>query len=146
MARNDVMELFRAAVRHDWDDVNRLTATLDKQGWPGGVQGITAVFALTVDRRFTPGYDVRQISEFVAEVRGQLSKEDDVDPLAAEGLIRSVLGETELAEGIPADIAMHAQIVLALKMIEAEGLSDLDLERFLDEAETLVSRWSQSGS
>ncbi len=147
MPSNDLMDLFRAAVREDWGSVDRLLAELDRSGWPGGVQGITAVFGIAVNEMFRPGQDQQQISGFVSKVRAGLTSTDDIPQQDAEALICAALGETELAERVSAEVAIHAQIVLALRIFAELHVSETRLEAMLEEAEGLAIRWArQSGT
>jgi hypothetical protein len=141
MANSELIELFRAAGRDDWDAVDQAVERLDTAGWPGGVQGITAVFGLAVHRRFPADYDVRDVIRFVADMRSDADVPDDIPPTDAEALIRAALGEPALAEHIPGSLSLSLQVALAIRIIAAERMPDAELERFLGEAEALVSRW-----
>ncbi len=142
MASSEIMDLFRAAARNDWAAVDRATERLDATGWPGGVTGITAVFGLAIQRRFPAEYETQDVVRFVAEARGEIADPNDIPPNEAESLILAALGDTERARNVPAEVAISTQIALALKIVSDEKLSDLELERFLNEAEALAARWN----
>lgn len=141
MASSDIMDLFRAAVREDSEAVDRLSEQIGEHNWPAVAGRIAAVFGLTVHRRFKPDGDVRDIARFVAEARAELAEGDDIPVLESEALIRAALGEAQLAESIPQDVAVPAQIVLAVKILRDEHLSGGEVEKVLAEADALAERW-----
>lgn len=141
MASSDIMDLFRAAVREDSEAVDRLSEQIGERNWPAVAGRIAAVFGLAVNRRFSPDSDVRDIASFVAEARTELAEGDDIPPLESEALVRAALGESELAENIPQDVAVPAQIVLAVKILRDEHLSGGEVDKLLAEADALAERW-----
>lgn len=144
MASSEVIALFRARVRDDNETVDRLSDQLEGTE-PRVLAGqITAVFGLAVHRRFTATSDASEIVRFVADFRNELDDPNEVPPTEAETLIRAALGDGGLAESIPLDVAIPAQIALAVKILQDENLSDLHLEKFLNEAEALAARYSRS--
>jgi len=135
------MDLFRAAVREDSETVDRLSEEIGQDNWSAVAGRIAAVFGLAVHRKFGSESDVRAITEFVADTRADIDEGEDIRPLEAEALIRAALGETELAEGIPPDVAVPTQVVLAIKILRDEHLSGKDVNELLGEAESLAQRW-----
>jgi hypothetical protein len=141
MASSEIMDLFRAAVQEDSETVDRLSEKIGEDNWPAIAGRIAAVFGLAVQRKFGPDSDVRAIVAFVAEARAELAEGDDIPPLEAEALVRAALGESELAENISQDVAVPAQIVLAVKILRDEHLSGKEVDQLLAEADALAKRW-----
>ena len=146
MADSKIMDLFRAAIRNEWDAVDRAIDQLGSDRWLGGITGITAVFGLAVQRMFPADYQPHDVVRFVADARAELANPDDIPPNEAEALVLAALGDTDYAESVPAEIAVPTQIALTLKIVSDEKPSDLDLERFLDQAEALAARWRKAGT
>ena len=139
--RTELTDLIRAIVRQDWGTVDQLTSALDDAGWPGGPQVIGAAFAIVANRRFRPGYDVREVTRFVAEIRDSYEDGRSLPALETEAIIRAALGEVDLADSINVDEAIPAQIVVLGKLLHDENLSEEQLEGFIAEVRTTAERY-----
>lgn len=139
MERQDIMDLFRAAVRDDEAEVDRLSRRLGARGWTLAAGQIAAVFGLAVRRRFSPEGDPRSVPTFVEQARAEVGG-DAIRPMEAEALVRAALGEPGLADHIPREIAIPTEIVLAVKILREEHLSPQDMDGFLAEADALARR------
>jgi hypothetical protein len=136
--RHEIMDLFRAAVRDDDAEVDRLSHSLVARDWASAAGQIAAVFGLAVRRRFSPEGDPRSVPTFVSEARAEVGG-DAIRPMEAEALVRAALGEAEPAD-IPREIAIPTEIVLAVKILREEHLSPGDMDAFLAEADALARR------
>ena len=132
-----------AGLTGDLDTAERLGAELGDVDWEDTWLFANALFVLVVQRKFADDTDREVIREFVRELRrGYRSAQSLLPPLVAEGLIRSVLGEEELFDEFPRDEAIPVQAAIINKIVVDAGMSPADVDRLLDEAETMADRWS----
>jgi len=139
--RKELTDFIRALSRQDWEEVDRILAKLDEEGWTGGAQTISAAFAIAVHRRFHPDDDVRKITRFVADVRNRYEEGRELPALEMEGMIRAALGETDLAENIDGETALSTQIALLAALLEDEALTGDSLEDYIRDVETTAARF-----
>lgn len=148
MARtSDFKELIRLLVRNDFEGHRRLTEVLDAQsGWHGYAEFLGAAFFVAIERRFRPGQDVATIIRFVAEAREQFDETgSDIDPVAAETLIRSVLGDQD-ASSLDGKTVGAIETVLLHKLLTDEDLTGEQLDAFLSETSHLLKEWEGSSA
>ncbi|WP_157538019.1 hypothetical protein [Kitasatospora azatica] len=94
------------------------------------------VFAQLMLMRFTPDQPVRDISDFVAAVRGVMAHPEAIGRLEAEALIRHALGEqTVWLAGIDAQQAGTVYGGLSVRVIQEKRLSEGAVRRLVVEAE-----------
>ncbi|MFF0234322.1 hypothetical protein ACFYPH_09205 [Micromonospora sp. NPDC005252] len=133
--------LIRALARADWDAADALVGEIGGSGWVGGLQVIGAAFALAVHRRFEPEATPSEVAAWVSATRAQYEEGDTLPVLEMEGLIRAALGEEELADNIPADTMIAAEVfVLGQLLLEAK-MSPSELDGFVNEAEQLAAEY-----
>lgn len=103
-------------------DHDRRLCRYDDETWEQHRRLLTAAFHLAVGRRFRPGQDAAPVIRFVASVRERYGPTGyQVDPVAAERLLRAALGEEEPP---PLDRrAVTAVTLLLAGLVEDEGLS-----------------------
>ena len=107
---------------------------LDDAGWQRYGLLLDTALRLAVDRRFRPGQNAAPVIRFVASVRERYDHTGhDLDPLLAERLIWAALDGTPVAPVEPATIA--AQSLLLVSLLDDEGLSPAEIERFLTDAD-----------
>ncbi|MGW0432874.1 hypothetical protein ACWDV4_10055 [Micromonospora sp. NPDC003197] len=140
-AKAELSELIRAMARRDWGTIDRLLGELRALEWDGAIQMIGAAFALAVHRRFQGQSDLREISRFVAETRSRYEEGGELPALETEGLIRAALGETDLMDNIGPDVALPAQIVVLGTLLQDEGLTEAELEAFIEEVEEVAAEY-----
>src|SRR5262249_52359867 len=100
---------------------------------------VHAAFITAVRRKFSPTWNVADIIRFVAAARAERGEgADDIDPRAAEHLIRRALGD-RVADGLDQGTKGGGQILLLVTLVEAEQLGD-----FLVEARVLADQWRLS--
>ena len=130
-----IRELIRALLFPQEDRADLLVERYGNRAVRAAAAG---TFMVAAERHFGSSARVSEISDYVAQVRRRYAHSSEVDPLLAEALIRSVLGEEQLAEGVPRDEAVATELFLAGAMLEDERLSDPELEGFLSEVADLV--------
>jgi hypothetical protein len=145
---DDVLLFLRAMVREDDDATARYKARVDTKPWAESSDVLGAAFYVAAQRRFRTG-EVPEIVRWVAEVRAQLSDDnvDEIDPKAAEWLLRSVVrNELVLMKRLDAETTAALEMMLTVKLLGDERLSDEQLDRVLTEAEAVAASWrAESG-
>lgn len=133
----------RAHLAGDFGEYQRLWPQLDRDAAKTGYTAlVAAAFFEAVDRRFAKTGTGADVIEFVGAVRARFDQSgDDVDPRAAEILIRAVLGEDEDAD-LDDDTVAGTQIVLLTALILDEDLDDVGLDEFMAEARKVAEEWT----
>jgi hypothetical protein len=141
-AMNEFAQLIRHIVAEDWDEYDaRVQALHDRHAWDGWAEYLGAAFFLAVDRRFKTDEPVSSIIRFVAEARAQFDASgSEIDPAAAEALIRSVLGQVD-ASGLDDGTIAKIETVLLLKLLTDAGLVGDRLDHFLGDVQPVAERW-----
>ncbi|MCO6009403.1 hypothetical protein NE236_30975 [Actinoallomurus purpureus] len=134
----------RAHLAGNFDEYQRLWADLARPGAKGGYPTlIAAAFFEAADRRFTKGGGTdTDVIAFVGSARSRFDeKGDEIDPHAAEVLIRAVLGdvtETDLDD----DTVITTQLTLLTALVLDEQFSGEQLDKFMAEARKLADEWT----
>lgn len=112
------------------DHQHRLSR-LDERGWQRYGLLLDSAFRLAVDRRFRAGQERAPVIRFVASVRERYDVTGyDLDPRLAESLLWAALDGRPVPEPEqPSTVA--AQTLLLVGLLEDEGLSPAELDRFL---------------
>ena len=131
----------RAMLSGDFDEHWRLAARLDQTtGWDEYATLLAAAFLEAVDRRFGKGYTPAEIIRFVADARASFDQSgDELDPRAAERLVRAVLGDGDV-DDLDDQIRARAQTVLLSALITDEHLDEAGLDQFMNDARKLADR------
>ncbi|MEQ4304202.1 hypothetical protein ABNF97_22945 [Plantactinospora sp. B6F1] len=132
-------DLIRALANADWDTADALVLEIDRGGWAGGLQVIGAAFAVAVNQRFGPDATPNDVAAFVSSARAQYQEGDTLPALEMEGLIRAALGEPELADSIPAETALGAEIFILGQLLQEAKLTPAELDEFVAEARQLAA-------
>ena len=132
----------RAYLAQDFEEYERLVEVLQAgQGWPGYATLLGAAFFEAVDRRFSKGYDLADIIRFVGDARARFEQTGtDIDPAAAERLIRSALGEGEV-DDLDDRTVLKVETVLTPALIADEHLGTAELDDFINQARKLADSW-----
>ncbi|MEV5710270.1 hypothetical protein [Actinoallomurus sp. NPDC052274] len=119
----------------------QLTRRLVESGHTEGYgELVYAAFVTAVRRRFSPTWTIPKIVRFVATARANLLGNDvEVDPQAAEAVIRRALGDS-VATVSEDKATARAQIFLLFELIDDEELDSAGLDTFLAEARSLANR------
>jgi pantoate kinase len=139
----DQVATLRAHLAGDFDEYNRLWASLDRKAADTGYTAlIAAAFFEAVDRRFAKSGAGADVIEFVGSVRARFDEGgDEIDPLAAETLIRAALGDDSGTE-LDDDTVISTQITVLTALILDENLDNVDLDEFMEEARKLADEWT----
>lgn len=130
-ASADHVAVLRAFLADDRLECTRLIERLEQSNAGFGVLAATA-FAVAVHRRFGQGSSAAEIGRFVASVRNRYGENaDDIDPSAADHLIRVALGDAP-AGGLD-DTEKAVQIPLLAELVSDEELDSCGLDVFLAE-------------
>jgi len=133
-------ELLRALFKGHTDQARELADQMGDGPFTGTGPLLMAVFGLAVDRRFKNDQSHAAVMTFVQEVSDAFSAaQTPFNPLHAELLVRSALGEDELFQQVPGDQASALMAPLADKIIGDLHMSDEEIDAFLDEAESLLT-------
>jgi hypothetical protein len=137
------VDTLRAHLAGDFAEYHRLWTKLDRKSADSGyIALIAAAFFEAVDRRFAKTGTHSDIIEFVGSVRSRFDETgDDVDPHAAETLIRAALGNDSGAE-LDDDTVVSTQIIVLTALILDEHLDDAGLDQFMNDARRTADEWS----
>lgn len=93
-------------------------------------------FITAVERRFSSRTPSSEIIEFVGDVRSRLDDPDELDPIIAERVIRSVFNDDNL-DDVDGKIEAGHQFVLLAALVGDQQLDDAELDKFLADARRL---------
>jgi hypothetical protein len=136
--------VLRAMLAGDFDESDRLTEQLDATGGWGEDYPllIAAAFFEAVDRRFSKGYTRADIVRLVADARQRFDQSGkDIDPVAAERLILSVL-TPESVEDLDDHTVVVTQTVLLGELITVKQLDGATLDEFMAVSRKIADRWA----
>jgi hypothetical protein len=137
---DDQVATLRAQLAGDYGEHRRLLANLDSRGaLPGYTALVTAAFIEAVDRRFGPERsDDAAVIEFIGDVRSRFpGADDEIDPAAAERVVRKALGRGSVSDLDGTTIRRIERLLLPV-MVADERLGDEELDRFLANARKLL--------
>jgi hypothetical protein len=134
-ATADPFDVLAAFLRQDFGTYDQLVQQVDSEAMAAA---FGAAFFLAVDQRFGQEQSISAVIRLVAEARARFDETgDDVDPIAAERLIRSVMfDKPELARGIDQRTIGKAETALLATM--AENWDEARLNAFLTESRNAV--------
>jgi hypothetical protein len=99
-----------------------------------------AALQTATSRRFRPGWIRADIVRYVADIRTRSSENIEIDPVAAETILRRALGEK-----IPsvADEAVKArtQALLLAELTADADLDEIGLDAFVAQSRQLADQW-----
>lgn len=102
---------------------------------------VWASFVLAVRRRFAPEWTIPEVIRYVAGARAHWGRDaDDIDPRAAETLMRQALDD-EVAVDLDEMTRGRTAVFLLSELIAAGQLDDAGLDEFLVKARILADRW-----
>lgn len=127
VADDDIAAL-RAVLVGDLEEFERLVPTVG-----AGYDALFAgAFVEAVVRRFGRTRSKADIVRYVAAVRaGRVGEPPDLDPLAAERLIRAALGEVSAVEGMDRELLGITQVALLDHLVRDEHMDPSTLDAFL---------------
>jgi hypothetical protein len=134
--------LLRATVRGDFERAEEMAHALgqsnrlDEYG-----EAIGAAFLLAVRMQFPQRWSAADVIRLVADTRALFDQSGDViDPKAAERVVRSALGQEDLAEGLADSVVVETQIAVVSGLAHQRKLGDPDA--FMDEVQKLLDEWA----
>lgn len=125
----------RAQLAGDTAEHQRLLAQLDRAADAKGYTVlVSAAFFEAVDRRFAGKATASDVVEYVGDIRATSPRiAEDVDPSAAERLIKFSLGADVRVDDIDPNTRLGVQIVILGALINDEQMDDSELDAFLTE-------------
>jgi hypothetical protein len=102
---------------------------------------IGAGFLLAVRMQFPQRWSAADVIRLVADTRVTFDRSGEViDQKAAERVVRSALGQEELAERLPDAVVVETQIAVVSGLAHQRKLGDP--ERFMHEVQKLLDEWA----
>lgn len=136
----DAFTAIRAYLRHDYDGYQAMLDQVDADSFAAA---LAASFFTVVDRQLGDSHTAHSVIAFVARVRERFDEtDDDIDPRAAERLIRAALGDSELAEDLDQRAVAQVESVFLAAMADEASWTDTELDEFLAASRTLADRWT----
>lgn len=137
---SEQVEALRAYLAGNPEEAERLHAHLAQGGGVAAYGALVyAAFVTAVRRKFST-WTVAQVVRYVANVRADLSKDGvDIDPRAAEILMRRALGESVDGD-LDEEVRSRAQIFLLTSLVADEQLDDAGIDEFLAQARARAER------
>ncbi|WP_444950226.1 hypothetical protein [Micromonospora ureilytica] len=142
--RTEFSDLIRAMARRDWGAVDQLLNGLEKSGWGGGNQMISAAFAIAVNDHSSSAHSPTEVTRFVAETRTQFPGAESLPTLEMEALVRAALGEVGLIDNLSPEIALKMQIVFLGKLLQDRDPTETQLEEFIADVERTAAEYSRA--
>jgi hypothetical protein len=131
----------RALLTDDVERHRQIYAQIDRAEARTGYTALVAgAFCEAVDRRFTGSNQTADVIRFVGDVRSRSERlTRELDPVVAERVLQSVLGDASVADLSDAAVA-GAQLLLLAGLIADEHLDDTALDAFLADARKLADQ------
>jgi hypothetical protein len=138
----DQVATLRAFLARDFEQYEGLYERLDREAAKTGYTAlIAAAFVEAVERRFTVNSENAEVVEFVGATRARFDEDgDQIDPSAAERMIRAVYTDEEI-DDLDTDTVVGTQVILLAALIADEGFEDAELDEFLTKARKLADQW-----
>ncbi|PRY02138.1 hypothetical protein [Allonocardiopsis opalescens] len=140
---DEQLATLRALLSGEVEKYRGLFDRLDRRAAQDGYTALIAAgFFEAVDRKFSTGYEYADIIDFVGRLRAQSdAAAEDVDPHAAELLIRHSLGEDVPVDEIDTKTMVSAQTRVLGRVVQEEGMSGAELDSFLADVRQLADNW-----
>jgi hypothetical protein len=126
--------VMRALLTDDIDTFRRLNAGLDGDETRAFATLFTAAFHKAANDKFGKNYTAADIIEFVAEARTQYVGPETVSAEDAELVIREVLGEDGLTDGMSTHSRGQAQTAMLVAIVRDARLSVDEIDALLEVA------------
>jgi hypothetical protein len=139
----DQVATLRAFLARDFDRYERLYRQLDRAAAQSGYTAlIAAAFVEAVDERFGNDSVDADVVEFVAAARARFDESgDEIDPLAAERMIRAVYTDEEI-DDLDTETVVGTEVILLTALIADKDLDDAALDEFLAKVRKLADEWT----
>jgi hypothetical protein len=138
----DQMALLHATVHGDFERAEELARDLGRSGSLDQYgEAIGAAFLLAVRMQFPQRWSAADVIRLVADTRVLFDQTGgSLDPSAAERVVRSALGQEELAEGLPDSVVVQTQIAVVSGLAHQRKLGEP--EAFMSEVQKLLDEWA----
>ncbi|MGH8793634.1 MAG: hypothetical protein ACRDXX_13455 [Stackebrandtia sp.] len=144
--RAQYRRILESSLKGDFEEAERLNAEADDIPFSDSAVLVGAAFYLAVRKNFVSDASHDAVKAFVKEAAAEYADaQPQLRPLVIEGLVRAVLGEADLMQGIDAQEAVQTQMPLTYKIVADLRLSGDALSQLLDEAEELATEWASEG-
>lgn len=128
-------EHLKALLRDEREAAQRWHDQLPEGALSGTARLNIAVTNLALKRRFADDKSHDAVLAFVAAFTNRMrSAGQSLNPLHAELLVRSMLGETALFSEVPGDVASLLMPLLAIVAVDQADLSDAEIGELVDKA------------
>lgn len=139
----DQVAALRAQLSGDFDEYRRLLGQLDREAAATGYTAlIAAAFFKAAYRRFGKNPSPEQVVAFVGDLRSRSDELADIDPVAAERIIRSALGDGEVSD-IDSKTRVAVESVVLARLVADERFDSAELDKFMSEARKLADYWTR---
>jgi hypothetical protein len=138
---DDQIASVRAILKGDAEGFGRIDDRLDPDSKNARGALVAAAFAQAAYRRFAKSGDPRaEVIRFVADLRARYPLTDDFDSRTAERLLLAVFTDEQVSDLSDEVKGTHYTLLLA-GIVKEAGLSDAELDKFLNEARALADGW-----
>ena len=139
---DDMVSTVRAYLTGDSEKFQRLNAQLDRS--PSATRAylalVTAAFVEAVEHRFTAQTPVSEVIDYVANVRSRSDGvSENLDPTAAERMIRVVFHDDVDAKGYDSKTTLGVKMLIASAIMSDEDFDSAELEAFMDRSRELAT-------
>lgn len=133
----DPFEAVSAFLRQDFGTYDQLSSRLDSASLG---RAMATAFFLASDRLFSD-QSKNAVIAFVARARQRFDQDDNIDPQAAERLIRAAAFEEEdLVDGIDQHTMGRVQPLMLAAMVYEADWSEAELDEFISEARSIMAQ------
>lgn len=140
--RAEYRRIFEAVLTGNADEAKRLNEAQGSVTWKDSGLLVTAAYALAAEKRFAADDSHGAVMAFVAEAqRNYAQSPTPIKPLVAEAVTRAVLGEETLLNEVSREDQQSTQMLLTYKIVQDNDMTDTQIAKLLDDAESLVDQW-----
>jgi hypothetical protein len=115
----------------------RLLGELEKTGFVGVPEFLSAAFQLAARKRFAYDEDIRNITDFIKELRYRFGAEN-VPLMETEAMIRDALGEDVSLDGIAYKKSLELKGLVFVGVADNLDLPDDEIDALITKAELIV--------
>ncbi|WP_326561268.1 hypothetical protein [Micromonospora sp. NBC_01796] len=129
----EMVDYIRTMVKGDHEANDRIEAELDAEGWDNFSTLLGAVFYYAVHRRLNAKATAGEIILFVAEMRAAAPSGSQIDPTAAEELVRAAL-DPSIDISLEPQMVGRTQGLAILHILSSPDVTNQELETLLGRA------------
>ncbi|TYB48687.1 hypothetical protein [Actinomadura chibensis] len=137
----DQVASIRAVLEGDVDTFDRVSERLSSEERDARGVLVAAAFAEAAYRRFAKAADPSAaVMRFVSDLRAHHPLTEDFDPHTAERLLLATFTDESISD-VPDETKGSYYMLLLAGIVKVVGLSEAQLDVFLDEARKLADEW-----